>query len=222
MASYTTSFKTSSTDKDLLLLHIEYSLAEQPGFAQLRDKMAATTAPSAGEEQDDSQAAAAAVDFNLIDKCIDLFNRYNKNIVENYDFKIVSDTRCEVIVLFKHVFKKMGVSRKFAHYEIVLDKPNKKVLFHAKKEPHPSFKTKNAEFLPIKHLVLFYNIVLEGDVSKVILDVCYKKVPAAPENEEPINLFQDLVLEMIESTFRNLQPHISVDEHGDLAILSNP
>ena len=220
MATYTMNFKTSSTDKDLLLLHIEYSLAEQEGgrggFAKLRDQMAA----GAGDAEHELEPQAA-VDFNMIDKCIDLFNRYNKNIVEKYDFKIISDTRCEVIVLFKHVFKKMGISRKYAHYEIALDRPNKKILFHAKKEPHPSFKTKHAEFLPIKHLVLFYNIAEGDDVPKVLLDICYKKVVPV-DGEDPANLFQDLVVEMIEATFRNLQQHIHIDQHGEIAIVCDP
>ena len=221
MKGYTIDFKTSRTDVDAMLIDVEFLLDEDEHILD-----------------DHLTTSRDNVDFGMIDKFIDIFNQYNNNLIQKYDYTIFSDTKCELIILFKHVLKKMHESQKYVYYEVQLDKEGKKLTFQIKNGAHPAFPIKDrVEFIPIRNLVIFYDIcdkqVPQSDTQDrdrdrdqndeqqpntqrvLSMKVCYKKVPKtqqqlASTSMDHSEMFHDMIKDVVECTFKNLKNHVSV------------
>lgn len=203
MTDVSIDFKTGASDKDSVLIHIELC-AENEVLE---------------EKNIDISRELQPIDFNVIHTCIELFNEYNKNIIHKYDYTMVSETKCELILLFKHVFKKLNETRKFAYYDIELFKEERKIVFQKKMDAHPTFRvSEKADFLPIKNLVVFYKVLRKENVTTVSFDICYKKIPREDGRLDHVDLFQDMIKEMVTTTFTNMKKHISI-ENGEIKIV---
>ena len=174
-----------------------------------------------GDDDDDS----ATFDTDLVNKAVRLFNRYNKDVVKNYDYSVESETRFEIQLLFKHVMKKMNVSQKYVHYHIELlvdDNSGSggggggsfsgKVVFHKAptKNANPNFFVVDSavDFAPIKNVFATY--VVDPAARTAVVKFCYAKVEDQCEaRHEPV--MQSLVEEMVRTCFDNFRRHVSLD-----------
>ena len=56
--------------------------------------------------------------LTIVDKYIRDFNNQNDNIVSEYNYEIITDTNFNVILLFKHMFRALGTTRKYAKFNV--------------------------------------------------------------------------------------------------------
>lgn len=178
-------------------------------------------------------AAAESLDLGVLSGLVEVFNHYNNDMIKRYDYSVESETRFEVQVLFRHLFKKMGESQKYAHFKVELvDRPaaagqqrQGKVVFHKvlQRNSNPAFfQVKDAvEFLPVKNLVALYRVedAAAEDKARVFVKLCYAETPAAGNNSD---LVRDLMREALQSLFRDMKRHVSFDAATNQLRVSPP
>lgn len=167
------------------------------------------------DDGDDSQV----IDLSVITKTVQLFNKYNKNLIKKYDYKFADDT-CELIMLFNHVMKKQGLTQKYAYYDIVFHKDQNKIVFNRKVDKtNPFFKIKpDVEFIPIKNLIVFYKI----KNNQIIFKIYYTSVLDEGGSTAAANstdIFEEFINDIIETSFANINKHLSRDESGRLSFV---
>ena len=190
-------------------------------------------------------AAAESIDLGVLSGLVEVFNHYNNDMIKRYDYSVESETRFEVQVLFRHLFKKMGESQKYAHFKVELvERPaaadpigrQGKIVFHKvlERNSNPAFfQVKDAaEFLPVKNLVALYRVedaptsssaVAAEAKSRVFVKVCYSETPAAgAAGAGNSDLVRDLMREALQSLFRDMKRHVSFDAATNQVRVSPP
>ena len=191
-------------------------------------------------------AAAESIDLGVLSGLVEVFNHYNNDMIKRYDYSVESETRFEVQVLFRHLFKKMGESQKYAHFKVELvERPatavggrQGKIVFHKvlERNSNPAFfQVKDAaEFLPVKNLVALYRVedaptsssavaAAAQAKSRVFVKVCYSETPSAgAAGAGNSDLVRDLMREALQSLFRDMKRHVSFDAATNQVRVSPP
>ena len=150
------------------------------------------------------------IDFSILTKLVSLINRYNNNIIKKFDYTVQDDAHCTVLFLFSHILKKKNVSQKYAYYDVVFNREERKVIFNKKTgKENPFFKLKEeVEFLPIKNVFLRYEVV---DRSSLVFKLYYSKTATATDDGSVVSeLVQEMFEAMFESCFEHLDKHVSI------------
>lgn len=96
----------------------------------------------------------------IVDKYITDFNQQNNNNIVDYNYEINTDTNFNIIVLFKHLFRVMGETQKYAKFNVDIHNNEINIVFDSTID----IKLKSNithDHLPLKHIRASYKI--EGD-----------------------------------------------------------
>ena len=166
----------------------------------------------------------AVVDVALVDKVARRF----KKLIHSYDYTF-DGNKGTLVVVFKHLLKKLNVTQKYVQYDVEVLDGRKIVFTRSDAAPHPlvTATIPAPEFLPIKNLVLFFEMkTAPPDPPRLLVKVLYKRVAAAAaaaaESEGAAGVdeeVEEIVREMFESTFAKLCGDVSV--HGGNFVLGD-
>jgi hypothetical protein len=97
----------------------------------------------------------------IVDKYIKDFNEQNNNNIVEYNYEINTDTNFNVILLFKHLFRAIGETQRYAKFNVDLSaKDEVKIKFDSSIDINLKTKTKY-DHLPLTNIRASY--VIEGD-----------------------------------------------------------
>ncbi len=96
----------------------------------------------------------------MIDKYVAQFNEKTSGLVVDYTYEIVSDKEFSVAVLFKHMFKAVRETQKYAKCNIKIVSENE-IQITAGELKELKLKTGSAECIPVKNINVSYEIVGE-------------------------------------------------------------
>lgn len=101
------------------------------------------------------------LDFEFI-KLIHEINKHD--IFEDFDLEIKNDSRAVVFILFKHFYADFGVSQKYTHLNVSIDKTPTQIVYKAStNEDVP--KNREAEIMPVKDVTVICDLITPHKVS---------------------------------------------------------
>jgi hypothetical protein len=98
--------------------------------------------------------------LTIVDKYIKDFNEQNNNNIIEYNYEINTDTNFNVIMLFKHLFRAIGETQRYAKFNVDLGTNEIKIKFDSSIDINLKTKTKY-DHLPLTNIRASY--VIEGD-----------------------------------------------------------
>jgi hypothetical protein len=98
--------------------------------------------------------------LTIVDKYINDFNEQNNNNIIEYNYEINTDTNFNVIFLFKHLFRAIGETQRYAKCNVDLGNNEIKIKFDSSIDLKLKTKTKY-DHLPLTNIRASY--VIEGD-----------------------------------------------------------
>ena len=105
------------------------------------------------------------LDFEFI-KLIHEINKHD--IFEDFDLEIKNHSRAVVFILFKHFYADFGVSQKYVHLNVSIDKTPTQIVYKAStNEDFPKNKNINteAEIMPVKEVTVICDLITPHKVS---------------------------------------------------------
>ena len=128
------------------------------------------TAPSAFKAKLTQVYEKDKLDGNLmiIDNYINDFNTKTGNLISDNNYSIVDDKNFEVAILFKHLFRAIGTTRKYAKFKVSITSDTS-VLVQMDTSLKLKLKTPSAtDLLPVKYIKVSY--VETGDIITVTIE----------------------------------------------------
>lgn len=96
----------------------------------------------------------------IVDKYIKDFNEQNNNNIIEYNYEINTETNFNVIMLFKHLFRAIGETQRYAKFNVDLGTNEIKIKFDSSIDINLKTKTKY-DHLPLTNIRASY--VVEGE-----------------------------------------------------------
>lgn len=105
----------------------------------------------------------------IVDKYINDFNQQNSNNIIEYNYEINTDTNFNVILLFKHLFRALGETQRYAKFNVDLCNNEINIKFDSNIDINLKSKSK-CDHLPLKSIRASY--VIEG--SEILNTIEYE------------------------------------------------
>jgi hypothetical protein len=102
----------------------------------------------------------------IIDKYINDFNEQNNNTIVEYNYEINTDTNFNVIILFKHLFRALGETQRYAKFNVDLGNNEINIIFDSNIDIALKTKTKY-DHLPLKSIKSSYMVSRDEIINTI-------------------------------------------------------